>query len=378
MTPSANTSENPMENPIENPMGTLTGGSSEASMRRSIGDSIRNPVSPPIRLAMVGCGQIARAHLAAVDELKDQVSLVWTVDSESDRARSAAEKHGAPRWGTDYKEAFASGEIDAAILCLPHHLHAPVAIAAAEAGVHVLCEKPMSLNHAEAQAMLAAADANKTALMIGHSRRFTPWAARARDIVTQGELGPLRHISFHLLTLIEKPSTPWRYSREQAGGFMIPIFGTHLIDLLTWVTDHGVRQVYCQTGANSVWEGEDEVAIILTLADQQGTTVPATVLMSTHCRFDPERRMARDELVIAGSEKTLTLKSRELRINGESVTCEGNLSNFGMQLQAFVDALREGRDPLSSGREAARIMEVLDACHESAAINAPVHVSWAR
>lgn len=327
-------------------------------------------------LCMVGCGQIAEAHLAALAELGDHVSLVCTVDSDAERARSAAERYGAVRWSTDYEAMFAAEDVDAAVLCLPHHLHAPVSIAASQAGVHVLCEKPMALNTEEASAMLAAARRSGTCLMVGHSRRFTPQAYAARRIVAGGELGSLRHISSHLLTRIEKPSTQWRYSSRDTGGFLIPIFGTHLIDLLTWVGGLRVERVYCQTGASSVWEGEDEVAIILSLEGENGESLPGSVQISAHCRFHGERRAGRDELIIAGSEKTLTLSRKMLQVNGEDVPCEGQYGNFAQQLHEFVSAVREARDPVSSGIEAARIMAVLDACHESARTGNAVSVDW--
>lgn len=333
-------------------------------------------MSERLRVCVVGCGQIAEAHLAAFAELYDQVELVCTVDSEESRAQAAAAKYNARRWSTDYHEAFAAEDTDAAILCLPHHLHAPIAIAAANAGLHVLCEKPMALNTQEAADMVQAARRSETRLMIGHSRRFTPRAMAAKRIVADGELGPLRHVSSHLLTRIERPSTDWRYSSSQTGGFMIPIFGTHLIDLLTWVTESRVKRVYCQVSANSVWEGEDEVTTILTLLTADGMTLPATVQISAHCRFHPKQRGGRDELIVAGSEKTLTLTRNGLHLNSEAVNEEEKegLSNFAMQLSEFLTAVREDREPISSGVEALYVMAVLDACHESAATGEAVSV----
>ncbi len=332
-------------------------------------------MSSPIRVCMVGCGQIAKAHLAGVAELDKHVELVCTVDSDLERAKTAASEYGAKRWSDDYNEAFAADDVDAAILCLPHDLHAPVTVAAANAGIHILCEKPMALNTVEAVEMVNAARANDVRLMIGHSRRFSPASWRARQLIDDGELGQLRHVSTHLLTRIERPSTDWRYSRRQTGGFMIPIFGTHLIDLLIWVTGYEVTRVYCQVSANSVWEGEDEVTAILSLRSAQGESLPASVQISAHCRFDPARRSGRDELIVAGVEKTLVLSRNQLHVNGESLATPGDLSAFGAQLYEFVSAVREGREPCSSGVEAAQIMAVLDACHESAASGEALDVS---
>lgn len=335
----------------------------------------------PIGICVVGCGQIARQHLNAVAALEGEARLVSVVDTDEERARQVAERFGVPHWSTDFAEAFARPEVEAAVLCLPHHLHAPISIAAARAGVHVLCEKPMALNAQEAGAMVAAAEESGVRLMIGHSRRFSPAADRARRLVAAGALGELRHISSILQMQVVAPSTEWRRSRRETGGFMIPIFGTHLIDLLTWVSGYAVRRVYCQASTHrSDMEGEDEAAIVLTLTRDGTEALPCTVIMSANCRFPQELgQRTRDELIIAGERGTLILSRDRLLVEGEAAPREeddlpqpvgGN--NFVRQMKAFVDAVVTGREPISSGREALAVMRVLDACHRSAEEHTPV------
>lgn len=335
----------------------------------------------PVGICVVGCGQIARQHLNAIAALEGEARLVSVVDADEERARQAAARYGAPHWSTDYAEAFARPEVEAAVLCLPHHLHAPVTIAAARAGLHVLCEKPMALNAQEAEAMVAAAEQRGVQLMIGHSRRFSPAAERARRLVAADALGRLRHISSILQMHVEQPSTAWRRSRRETGGFMIPIFGTHLIDLLLWVSGYAVRRVYCQASANRPdMEGEDETAIVLTLTRDGTEALPCTVIMSANCRFPRELgERSRDELIIAGERGTLVLSRDRLLVASDAAPQEeaaspqpGGGGNFIRQMKEFIDAVVTGREPLSSGREALAVMRVLDACHRSAQEHAPV------
>ena len=112
----------------------------------------------PIGIALVGCGQIAGVHLRAIAALQGQATLVRTVDADADRAAKAATAHGASHWGTDLDEALADERVDAAVMCLPHDLHRDFAVKAAQAGKHVLMEKPMALDEAEAKAMVEAAE----------------------------------------------------------------------------------------------------------------------------------------------------------------------------------------------------------------------------
>lgn len=323
-------------------------------------------------LSLVGCGGIADAHLRAVSLLESQVRLVSTVDVDEARAQAAAKKYGAAYWSTDYQKAFSDEAVDAAILCLPHDLHAPVATAAAEAGLHVLCEKPLSLDAVEGWQMVRSFEQADRVLMVGHSRRFSPGAAQAREIVQSGQLGTILHVHSSLLSYIQQASTEWRRRNECSGGYMVPIFGTHLVDLLLWVTDLVPLRVYCELSSyREEWEGDDEVSITLALGDKQGRMIPASVQLSANCRMHDSRPQSRDELVVGGLEHTLTYShSGRLFLDGTPVPLQPSeqaaLPTFARQLQEFVSAIDEGRPPVSSGHEAARVMEVLDAAHKSA------------
>lgn len=319
----------------------------------------------PVGLCVVGCGQIARAHLKAISELAGRVRLAATVDVDADRARAAADEYGPCHWSTDANAAFAREDVHAALLCLPHDLHHPFALAAARAGLHILCEKPMALDAAQAKEMVDAALAAGVRLMIGHSRRFTANAEQARAVVQSGRLGVIRHISSNLLCRVEQPSTDWRRSEAHTGGFLIPLFGTHLVDLLMWVSGLSVKRVYCEAASGSAaWQGEDEVGILLNLVGDgdSGDSVLCSLHMSTNYRD-----ALRDELIVSGSKGTLRLDRSSLRLDGEKVeVAAGALSNFARQLDEFVRCIVENREPISSGREALAVMRVLDACRHSA------------
>jgi UDP-N-acetylglucosamine 3-dehydrogenase len=315
-----------------------------------------------LNLTLIGCGGIADAHLRAVKVLEPRVELISTVDIDETRARAAAEKYEAAYWTTDYEKALSDEAVDAAILCLPHDLHAPVAIAAAEAGLHA----------AEGWQMVRRFEEADRVLMVGHSRRFTPGAAQVRKIIQNGELGTVFHVHSSLLSYIQQASTAWRRRNESSGGYLIPIFGTHLIDLLLWVTDLVPLRVYCEYSSyRPEWEGDDEVSITLALGDKEGREIPASVQMSANCRMRPSRPQNRDELIVGGVDHTLIYNNPgRLFLDGDPLPLEPSeeaaLPTFARQLQEFVQAIDEGRAPVSSGHEAARVMEVLDAAQKSA------------
>jgi len=146
----------------------------------------------PIRVALVGCGAIARsAHLPAMAHLGDRVRLVATADLDEEAARAAAGPWGAAVH-TDYRPCVERTDVDMVMIATPEFEHQGPVEAAAAAGKPILCEKPMASSLSEADAMLAACRRAGVRLMIGHSRRFTRRYMEIRRALDGGEIGRLR------------------------------------------------------------------------------------------------------------------------------------------------------------------------------------------
>ncbi|MEA2583178.1 MAG: hypothetical protein QOF33_1263, partial [Thermomicrobiales bacterium] len=126
----------------------------------------------PLRVGVIGAGTIAlSAHLPAIARLKGRVELVAIADVRAEVAERAAARYGAEAAYGDYRQLLDRTDIDLVDICTPEFLHAEQTIAAAAAGKHVLCEKPMAATVAEADAMLDACRRAGVRLMIAHSRR---------------------------------------------------------------------------------------------------------------------------------------------------------------------------------------------------------------
>ena len=143
-----------------------------------------------IKVGLIGCGNIGtRAHLPACVHTSE-VELVAVCDIIEERVRAAAERSGATAY-TDYRKLLERQDVDVVIIALPNDLHAEVSIAAAEAGKHVLCEKPMALTLEEADAMIEAHKAAGTKLMVGQSTRYGAAFKRLLDMLHEGTFGRL-------------------------------------------------------------------------------------------------------------------------------------------------------------------------------------------
>ncbi|MBX3120205.1 MAG: Gfo/Idh/MocA family oxidoreductase [Fimbriimonadaceae bacterium] len=146
-----------------------------------------------IRVAIVGCGFMGRMH-ANVYSILDDAQFVAAVDRKPEKAEAFASDFGAKAY-TDFDEMLANEEIDAVDICLPTFQHCEYTVRAAQAGKHIMCEKPMALTSEEAQTMIEACETAKVKLMIGHCIRFWPEYAYLKRLNDDGALGKLTSIN---------------------------------------------------------------------------------------------------------------------------------------------------------------------------------------
>jgi predicted dehydrogenase len=186
---------------------------------------------------VVGTGFGCRVHVPALRAAGfDVVALVGRDEAKTTRR---AERLGIPTAITDLDEALALDGVDAVTIATPPHTHAAVAIAAARAGKHVLCEKPFAIDTTEAEAMFAAADAAGVTHLVGHEFRWAPERAVVGRAIAGGAIGEPRLATFvQYVPLVADPATPvpeWWFDAGSGGGWL-GASGSHVVDQLrTWL-----------------------------------------------------------------------------------------------------------------------------------------------
>jgi predicted dehydrogenase len=310
-----------------------------------------------IRIGVFGCGRIATgAHLPAIRDSED-FELHAVVDPMADRARSAQSEFGAETFYTSPEEALADPAIEAVALCLPHHLHAPLAVSAASYGKHVLVEKPMTLTVREADEMIAAAEGSQVVLMVGQSRRFHRAILECKRRFT--EIGEPLQLVTNWLGHIDEAKTEWWRDQAKAGGLLIPLQGSHAVDFQLWMLDEVPVRVYAQTKrTNPAWDGEDDAVIQMTFA---GGAIGTVLLSFNAVGFDYER-------YIIGTKGTMCTRGETtLELNGEVIVDRDEPNgSFIRQYREFAESIRDQREPLASGRQVRGVVQVLEAAQESA------------
>ena len=193
-----------------------------------------------VKIGIIGCGGIANGkHMPSLKKIKN-VQMVAFCDIIEERAVKAAEEYGVEgaKVYTDYKELLKDRDIEVIQVCTPNRSHAFISIDAMEAGKHVMCEKPMAINSAEAKRMLDAAKATGKKLTIGYQSRFRPDSMYLKKACEAGELGDIYYARAQAVRRRAVPT--WGVflnEYEQGGGPLIDI-GTHALDLTLWMMDN--------------------------------------------------------------------------------------------------------------------------------------------
>lgn len=221
-----------------------------------------------VKVAVIGCGSIARRRHLPEYHAEENVEIVAVCDVVKERAEEMARVYGGTAY-TDYHKLLEDSEIDAVSVCLPNALHAPVSIAALNAGKHVLCEKPMATSQEEAEAMVQSAKVNDRKLMIAHNQRFVASHSKAKELIESGDIG--RIYSFRTTFGHPGPeqwsidgATSWFFDKERAFIGAMGDLGVHKSDLIRYLLGEIVEVgALVETNAKENTDVDDNAVCIL-------------------------------------------------------------------------------------------------------------------
>lgn len=329
-----------------------------------------------LKIGVIGCGSIAQHRHLPEYAFNKNVELVAVCDINEERANQIAEKYGAKAY-TSYEELLNSGTVDAVSVCTPNYLHAPVSIDALNAGVHVLCEKPMATSQEEAEAMIEAAKKSGKKLMIGHNQRFVKSHQRARQLIEKGELGKI----YSFRTAFGHPGPEgwsvdgkdsWFFKKDQAFIGAMGDLGVHKTDLIRYILGEEVVEVgaFVETSAKDFADVDDTAVCVL--KTESGIIGTLAASWSYVGKED-------NSTVIYGQKAIMRLEedpnySLVLQYaNGEVVKYElGKIQsneeggqNNSRVVEEFVDSILNDREPLITGEEGMKSLAVILAALKS-------------
>ncbi len=228
-----------------------------------------------LRIGMIGCGGIAYPHVDGWLAIKDEAQITALNDIDPQNRQKMADKVGTKvEHFDDFKELISSKSVDAVDICLPHHLHRDAIVAAAEAGVHVLCEKPLCTTLDEAKDIEAAIKKNGITLMCAHNQLFDPAVRAAKQAANEGRIGKIYHVrTCDCFMITDRPTVDhwgWRAKLATAGGGCLIDTGYHPSYLLLFLATAPAVEVSALTMHHSTnpIEGEDTAQLLVRFADE--------------------------------------------------------------------------------------------------------------
>ncbi|MBT2690672.1 Gfo/Idh/MocA family oxidoreductase [Bacillus sp. ISL-47] len=329
-----------------------------------------------IRIGIIGCGSIAKHRHMPEYHANSGTVIAAVCDIAEERAQGFAELYQAKGY-TDYEELLADADVDAVSVCTPNYLHAPISVAALNAGKHVLCEKPMATSKEEALEMIEAAHKNEKKLMIAHNQRFVLSHKKAKELIERGEAGKI--FSFRTAFGHGGPEgwsadgkDSWFFKKDQAFIGAMGDLGVHKTDLLRYVLGEEFAEVgaFVETSAKKNADVEDTAACVL--KTESGVIGTLAASWSYVSKED-------NSTIIYGEKAILRLEDDPINslivqyANGETVKYElggiqtndeGGQKSSGV-IDHFVDCIVNDQEPAISGSEGMKSLEVILAALES-------------
>lgn len=345
-------------------------------------------MTAPVRVGVIGTGGIAMLrHLPAYKQCEQSgtAELMAVCDAVPESARQAAEQFDVKHAFTDYRDLLALSDIEAVSICTPNVQHEPIALAALEAGKHVMCEKPLAMSFAGAQRMYDAAQRLERKTAVNFRYRWIPAAHFVRDLIQAGELGEIYHIYINYFNGgLHDPTTPmrWREVRADSGSGALGDLASHLVDLCRfWIGDIASVSGHLRTfttqrplvnGGMGHVDVDDSVAFFARLASgAEGVFNASRCAIGRNNHQRAEIYGTRGSIIYAidkwdrgNDEIQICFGSNQARYDGFAPVKVPPQYLAGTPIRSmidFIDAIRADREPAPNFYDGLRCQEVLEA-----------------
>jgi predicted dehydrogenase len=318
-----------------------------------------------IKVGLIGGGGIADAHIRGYRAYAEAITVTAVADVVYQTASRRGAELGAAAY-TDFRQMILDEDLDAVDICLPHHLHAEAIIAAAAAGRHILCEKPLCLTVAEADRVRLAIDAAGVTLMCAHNQLFLPAVTKAKQLLDEGILGPVYEVrtadSFY--NDFDPQNMGWRSSAATSGGgelidtgyhptyLMLHLAGGSPVEATALLSQHRLRFM----------EGEDSAQVLVRFDNG------VVGHLVTSWAYDSPPGTERFSVV--GERGSLLSDGRSLvvtlRGSGSQTYDFEEVDTYVSEIGHFADCLRFGTRPLHTEKEGIEVLGLILAAYEGA------------
>ena len=314
-----------------------------------------------LALCVIGCGEFAKTFARAMASLVDEIDLYFA-SRDLQRAKSYAQEFGGAGAFGSYQAAAADPRVSALYLCTPHHLHMEHALMAAQAGKHILLEKPIARSLQEGWEMVSQARQAGVTFMVAQNYRFMSAVRGAKELIQSGAVGNLRLIQLQEEAYFQPRE--WRQDRELNGGGVLIDGGIHKADMLIYLVGMP-EQVFAAELPRALRDagGEDGAVVMTRSAD-------GVVGIINHS-WVASRTPAHHLVTVSGTEGQIFFEVGQswLKVsdgNGErTLTYKPDHNGLVPMVREFRDSIAENREPLTSGAAGIDALFVVLKAYES-------------
>jgi myo-inositol 2-dehydrogenase/D-chiro-inositol 1-dehydrogenase len=318
------------------------------------------------RFGLIGAGKAGELHAHAI-AASPRATFVWVADPDRARGEAMAAQYGV-RYLADFRGGL--GDVDAASVCAPHHLLAGIAITLAEAGRHMVLEKPMAISLREADLVLAAARAASVTLMVGFVHRYRPDVARAYQLVRDGAIGVPQFVVDRTASG-DLESWPGWVRQSKTGGGSLMYSGVHRIDRARWLLGQNVIAVHGSTASLIEDTDVDSSSAALLVCERGGR---AALTQHFHVHDVPFTW----ETDIHGSEGMIRIRTGHgidvSTRRGTTTEPAGPDRKFEGEVEAFIDTLEGRQTGIPDGNDGRAALAIALGIVESSRIGQSVRL----
>lgn len=353
--------------------------------------------SDKIQIGVIGAGNIGNVHINEFAKVSD-AAIAAVTDAYLPLAEARAAEHGIPKVYPSYEELLADPSLDAVIVAVPNEMHAPITIAALQAGKHVLLEKPMAVSAQAAKDIVRAHQASNKVLMMAHQMRWEPLNMQVKEQVEKGALGPIYNAKTGWLRRKGIPGWgTWFTQMSKSGGGPLIDIGVHMLDLSlhlmgspkpvsvfgTTYAEFGPKRKGIGTWGKPDWNGiydvEDLATALIKMED--GSTLSLDVSWAAHTDYIDNGPY----IYLMGSEGGASLRGGKGHLHTElfdrtadiELTTPQNDEGARVRLSRhFIECVKEGKEPITSAMSGLTNSLVLEAIYESSRTGNVVKLDW--
>ena len=332
-------------------------------------------MSKQIRIGFIGAGAQASVYATQLLHIPT-ATLVGVTDKSLTKAKEFSRKFGIKNYYNDYLELLKQSEIDAVIVVTPPYLHAEHTIASAEAGKHVLCDKPIATNLTDAGNMIKSAKKSGVKLMYGENERFNPVWQKCKEFIEQGTLGtPIMIMAYTILDMGNYPGWPWMRDIKKEGGGAV-MESCHDLYVVRWLFGD-ITQVYLESGTYTFDISAEDTASI-SLKFRNGAIGNVSASWSNGGGFYQIGQIlgtSGNLSAVPGNDSPISITSSDTintRLESDLTSPTDIISH---EFNHFIDCILNDNEPIVTGEDGESILRIIKAAYESKKKGTPVSLS---